>query len=535
MKRIIKCHLCLLSAFAATTVSFYSCTKEKDVEPQEQISPEEAQLNEYFKFDASEVQVVEETTFNILDEMQKRIANHSGANSDEDVAMLEYYQAKYDSMKAFFDHTVDSMMAVDPGNSLDAITGQILEMERKVLYYRDIGADGKEKVMSVLIVYPTRLGFDIDARNIILGCHYTVTDNKEIPTMDNTFGLSDACLLAAEWTAWRNYLVVMPDYEGYGASVDYTHPYLNREVQARQTMKALTVAMEWFTGPHGEDFDEDMKIVIEGFSQGGAVAAATYRYWLEHINDSWAKKLPIAGAVCADGPYDPLATLQYYCKRNWLTMPVAPALMLKGMCETDPDAIAANLKVSDFLSADFCNSGIFERINSKECTTTQCEWVLHENPGSMHVKDSTQVSAQEAFRRESYEYFLNGTLPADESVRHKLEVLKHCLQKNSLHYNYNADPVYLKLSFGPLSGSIKVTPKYTFFHGGDDPVVPYDNVKSVYDKWGINSVRVIKCTDVGSHGDYGALFFMRVHDKYVDEILFNKWYPGYDEYNSLFL
>ena len=290
MKRIIKWHLCLLSAFAATTVSFYSCTKEKDVEPQEQISPEEAQLNEYFKFDASEVQVVEETTFNILDEMQKRIANHSGANSDEDVAMLEYYQAKYDSMKAFFDHTVDSMMAVDPGNSLDAITGQILEMERKVLYYRDIGADGKEKVMSVLIVYPTRLGFDIDARNIILGCHYTVTDNKEIPTMDNTFGLSDACLLAAEWTAWRNYLVVMPDYEGYGASVDYTHPYLNREVQARQTMKALTVAMEWFTGPHGEEFDEDMKIVIEGFSQGGAVAAATYRYWLEHINDSWAKK-----------------------------------------------------------------------------------------------------------------------------------------------------------------------------------------------------------------------------------------------------
>ena len=105
-------------------------------------NPEEAQLNEYFKFDASKVEVVEESTFNILDEMQKRIANHSGANSDEEVAMLEYYQAKYDSMKAFFDHTADSILAVDPGNSLDALTGQILEMGRKVLHYRDIGADG---------------------------------------------------------------------------------------------------------------------------------------------------------------------------------------------------------------------------------------------------------------------------------------------------------------------------------------------------------------------------------------------------------
>ena len=186
MKRIIGWHLCLMPLFATVAVSFYSCTKEDDVEPQEEISPEEAQRNEYFKFDASNVQVVEETTFNILDEMQKRIANHSGANSDEEVAMLEYYQAKYDSMKAFFDHTADSILAVDPGNSLDAVTGQILEMGRKVLHYRDIGADGKEKTMSMLIVYPTRLTFDIDARNIILGCHYTVTANNEIPTMNNS-------------------------------------------------------------------------------------------------------------------------------------------------------------------------------------------------------------------------------------------------------------------------------------------------------------------------------------------------------------
>ena len=87
MRRIIKRHLCLLPLLASATL--FSCTKDEVEEPQEVISPEEAQLNEYFKFDASKVEVVEESTFNILDEMQKRIANHSGANSDEEVAMLE--------------------------------------------------------------------------------------------------------------------------------------------------------------------------------------------------------------------------------------------------------------------------------------------------------------------------------------------------------------------------------------------------------------------------------------------------------------
>lgn len=551
MKRIFKWQLCLLSVFAAATVMcFSSCSDDKEEEPQNEISPEEAERNKYFEFDASQIEVVEESTFNLLDEMQKRIADLSDANSVEDVAMLEYYKGKYDSLQAYVKHVTDSILAVDPGNSTDAITGQILEMGRSVVYYKDIGADGKEKVMSLLAVYPTRLGFDINARHIILGCHFTITDDNEKPTNALGMGTSDACLLAAEWTAWRNYLVIMPDYEGYGASVNATHPYLNRAVQARQTMKALTVGMEWFTGPHDEKFDSGMKIVIEGFSQGGAVAAATYRYWLEHLSEKWANSLPIAGAVCGDGPYDPLATLQYYCKRNWLTMPVAPALMLKGLCDTDPDAIAANLEVTDFFSADFCKTGIFERISSKKYYTSACEDVLGYYPGSMKVVNN-QVSAQDAFRKETYEYFLNGTLPEYkpaknevfnqkkasevESLRNKLQVLKHCLEKNSLHYDFNADQVYRKVSLGSLSGKVKINPKFTFFHGGSDTVVPYDNVQSLSDKWGINSIRLIKCIDEGDHGDYGKLFFLRVHDKYVDEILFDRWETGYYTYNSWFL
>ena len=54
MRRIIKRHLCLLPLLASATL--FSCTKDEVEEPQEVISPEEAQLNEYFKFDASKVE-----------------------------------------------------------------------------------------------------------------------------------------------------------------------------------------------------------------------------------------------------------------------------------------------------------------------------------------------------------------------------------------------------------------------------------------------------------------------------------------------
>lgn len=502
-----------------------------DDETKSAVDPGEAERNEYFKYDASQVEVTEETTFNVLDEMQKRIANLTGANSDEEKAMLEYYKGKYDELEAFAQHTADSIAAVNPGNSLEAIVGQVMEMGRATLHYMDLGADGQWRKMSMLVIYPTRFFVNINANNIILGCHFTITDDKERPTNTGFQGLSDACLLGAEWATTCNNLVIMPDYEGFGASVNVPQPYLIREVQARQCLKSLIVGMEWFTGAHGEKFNKG-NVVIEGFSQGGAVAAATYRYWLEHLNEYWAKstKTPILGAVCGDGPYDPLATLQYYCKSNWLSMPVAPSLVLLGLCQYDSDAIAAGLQATDFFSADFCKTDLFNRISQKQYSTTQCEWALHDCPGSMTVKNNTEVSASDAFNKETYEFFRDGKEPDNNPVmRNKLRVLKHCLEKNSLTYNFNLAAGYdFKVDMGPWTGSLPfhLTPQFTFFHGYYDTVVPYDNLAAVINKWGSDKIKVVRCLTNKDHGDMGTVFFIAVHNHYVQEMFNNEWKPG---------
>ena len=41
-------------------------------------------------------------------------------------------------------------------------------------------------------------------------------------------------------------------------------------------------------------------------------------------------------------------------------MPCAPALVIKGMVDSDPEMIAAGAKLSDYLTPEFIETGIFE-------------------------------------------------------------------------------------------------------------------------------------------------------------------------------
>ena len=74
-----------------------------------------------------------------------------------------------------------------------------------------------------------------------------------------------------------------------------------------------------------KSMEDDWSGVAIGYSQGGAVAAGVLRYCQEHNETS----LRLKGAVCGDGPYDPLATLKRYIEMDKLYMPVAPSLLLK--------------------------------------------------------------------------------------------------------------------------------------------------------------------------------------------------------------
>ena len=541
MKRFFLNSTKLLLVMVAV-ISMPSCNDDSD--DGGEVNEETVLIDDLLKNVDSSCKVTASGDGNVLDDYRKIIEDLSGSNDEEDLEELEFYKQrlaeheaycnhKSDSIKEanpeLYQHLLDSLKSLDPANSLLAGIGQVIgNYCWATLTYPDVGADGKTRQMSTLVLFPCNPSYPFCADHVILGTHWTCTSDDERPSnFSNAKGLSyktdNSNVMAGEYVAFSNYLVIMPDYEGYGASNNVSHPYLMREVQARQSIMSLLKGIGWFTSNKdlwsGKGLDKyslkkNYKIVFEGYSQGGAVAAATYRYFLEHKNEAWAKNLPIIGAVCGDGPYDPFATLKYYCKTNYVDLPVAPALMLKGMCDYDPEMKAAKCTPADFCNPAFVKSGIFDAIASKKYNTDQCSEFAYkyakEHPNEMKLLDNGGLSADQILTPATYNYFLNGKLIKGADYQ-KLSLLKKCLEKNSLFYN-----------FTPPSDA-----HFMFFHSEGDKVVPCDNYTSVKNAWGKSKIYgvIYNGENNDKHHEVGSIFFKHFHNLMVYVIMANKWKP----------
>lgn len=224
--------------------------------------------------------------------------------------------------------------------------------------------------------------------NVIIGCHVTITSNAQCPSEYVHTGpggkLSDVGMLMNHASsgmvfhslqsnrAYYN-LVIMPDYEGYGITRSHAHPYLYQELTARQVVDGVRYGIALYKNSPTvssirHSFRSDWRSICVGYSQGGSVAMATQRFIEQN---GLSDELHLAGSVCGDGPYDPIATLMYYVKQyndeNPMSMPVVLPLILKGMCDWNP--YMKNHQVSDYLNQEFLNSGILTWLTEKELDT----------------------------------------------------------------------------------------------------------------------------------------------------------------------
>lgn len=407
------------------------------------------------------------------------------------------------------------------------------------LLYRCKTADGTEKDLSELIVWP----YFSTPSQLVIGCHSTITSDAQRPTnFSNMSNLSEVNMLALFASALsQNALVIVPDYEGYGITADIPHPYCNRDLTALQVVTGVKAGLSWFEENQMKMADGWSGVSI-GYSQGGAVSAGVLRYCQENNDNS----LRLKGAVCGDGPYDPLATLKRYIDMDHLYMPVAPAMLLKGAVDTDPDMMALQCHYEDFVTDKFSATGIFNMIGSKQSTTddiqaallkyskdngdgggftmmAQCSEGFLPYTKSNLVDDSGKPRDFELENGKGYNYctvdqclkpgvityFRDGTITG-EVPEAKLKALEKSLAKNAL----TAD------GFMPGNG-------FTFFHSTGDEVVPYCNLESVRNTWGTGGIKTVTLESyVQLHVATGTLFFTMKCGSLVDEILNGSWAPG---------
>lgn len=364
-------------------------------------------------------------------------------------------ETRFTTVYRFLDHHQDMKISVDEGINFSRYT------------YRTISATGDSITLSGLMGWPKN-GM---AKNVIIGCHITITQDAQAPYNHTGYWKTETGMLVAhskdKSATGYNCLVVIPDYEGYGLTKDRIHPYLCQEITAHQVVDGARAGLKQFKKDGGH-LNPNFKSVTVGFSQGGSVALSSHR--LIEETPEWEEELHFAGSVCGDGPYDPMATFQEYFNNNRIFMPVVMPLVLSSYCEYDPDMKAADCKVEDFLEQKYLNTGVLTAIKEKKKRTNDIQDELKSYVKD-HASDFTfgkdkwwYISTTDVVKNSCVNYFKSPSTYTGTD-KPKYEALKKALERNAV---WGPWTMLGKSGWHPHKPT-------TLFHSFYDETVPYQN------------------------------------------------------------
>jgi pimeloyl-ACP methyl ester carboxylesterase len=161
------------------------------------------------------------------------------------------------------------------------------------VHYNTVGGAGELTDASAAIFVPSGSGASCsNSRPVLLYAHGT--------SLQKTYDMADIAnnteaRLAAAVFAAQGFIVVAPNYAGYGGSSLGYHPYLDRVQEGADMIDALRAARSSFTGIGARDSG---KLLVTGYSQGGYVALAAQRAMQEA-----GSEFTLAAVAGMSGPY----------------------------------------------------------------------------------------------------------------------------------------------------------------------------------------------------------------------------------------
>jgi pimeloyl-ACP methyl ester carboxylesterase len=162
------------------------------------------------------------------------------------------------------------------------------------VHYNTIGGAGESTDASAAVMVPSGTGTSCaNSRPVLLYAHGTSLQKSY--DMADIANNTEARLAAAMYAA-QGFIVVAPNYTGYGGSSLGYHPYLDRDAQAADMIDALRAARTAFTAIGAHDSG---KLMVTGYSQGGYVALATQRA----MQLQAAGEFSVTAAAGMSGPY----------------------------------------------------------------------------------------------------------------------------------------------------------------------------------------------------------------------------------------
>ena len=284
--------------------------------------------------------------------------------------------------------------------------------------YKSIDVDGQPTILSGKVILPAKGPI----KRYILVSHYTIASNKEAPS--NIFSLEGLLVKLG-------YALIIPDYIGYGITVDKVHPYLVMELTATNVLDMYYAVVPFLEKAGCAPEHDD--IYLMGYSQGGATTMA-----VQHAIEHHDKPIKIRRVFAGGGPYDIKYTYDQFVETNWASYPCAVPIMMQGMLVGNK----LDLDMSKMMQP-FIYENLDAWVNSKLYTAGQINTLL----GSHVTSD------------------LLTEIGMDRTSKEVSELYKAMVNNSILTYSWTPKaPVFM-------------------FHSMDDDVVPFENAMRAKSKW----------------------------------------------------
>lgn len=177
----------------------------------------------------------------------------------------------------------------------------------KVVYKTTVG--GKEINASGLVCVPSTA----NSYPVLCFQNGTNTKNDRAPS---EFAVNTSYQLI-EFVASMGYIVVMPDYPGFGESAQVPHPYLITELTVRSSIDMLFAVRE-LQNDELPGVSQTGDYYLTGYSQGGWATLGLHKA----METDFAGEFNLIGSVCGAGPYDLEILLEGMTEEETYPMPV---------------------------------------------------------------------------------------------------------------------------------------------------------------------------------------------------------------------
>ena len=342
---------------------------------------------------------------------------------------------------------------------VQALSATILQTVSMPCSYESADQFGEPVTLSGKVYFPK----DKQAKRIVIQAHFTSLSNTEIPSASDR---------AESVLRTKNYVLLQPDYLGYGISSERDHPYLACDVAARNVVDMLLAARD-FTERMGIELESD-SVVLIGYSQGAHAILAALR-----LLETEYPEIPIQQCYIGGGPYDVARTYDVTIGQDNVGIPfTVPFLIYGTSC-----AYGLNLDLNYFLKP--------------KALARAKKYVFSQNYTAAEVQLLGKVGASHKVSKQMRRQGMDKTQP--ESKR-----LYDGLIRSSIVHVSETDTI--------LGDWTPRTPIF-MLHSTQDTSVPYENAESLqlmFERKGAN-VRY----DLGNFGGHisALLRFLSVLDK----------------------